>query len=205
MRKQWVRQMTILTGVLILFLSGVFAVIQNQEQPAAVPETVTGIDAETVTGDDEQVAAITLGRKVYGEQRCAICHSIGGVGNSRSPLDDVGQRLTAEEIRNWIIAPPELNLDMSNRAHDAKQAYQDLPEAELDALVLYLQSLSGSVASTAVTQPEEEVDEEVDPDDQVAAAESVEDTCLDCHTDKQRLIDTAGPEQEVIKESVGAG
>ena len=37
----------------------------------------------------------------------------------------------------------------------------------------------------------------------VKAAES--DECAACHTDKQRLIDTARPEEVVEKESAGAG
>jgi hypothetical protein len=31
------------------------------------------------------------------------------------------------------------------------------------------------------------------------------DQCVECHTNKQQLIDTAAPEQEVVEESEGAG
>ena len=42
------------------------------------------------------------GEKVYAEQKCSVCHAIGGKGNAKGPLDDVGSKLTAEEIRAWI-------------------------------------------------------------------------------------------------------
>jgi len=38
-----------------------------------------------------------------------------------------------------------------------------------------------------------------------AAGESAVDYCLECHTDQQRLIDTADPEEEVINENKGEG
>jgi len=36
-------------------------------------------------------------------------------------------------------------------------------------------------------------------------AEPQQDNCVDCHTDKSQLIDTAKPEEVVEKESEGAG
>lgn len=38
-----------------------------------------------------------------------------------------------------------------------------------------------------------------------AQPEETVDYCLECHTDKDRLIDTARPEEEVISESKGEG
>jgi len=38
-----------------------------------------------------------------------------------------------------------------------------------------------------------------------SAADIPEDHCLNCHTDKDRLIDTAAPEEEVVEESSGEG
>ena len=39
----------------------------------------------------------------------------------------------------------------------------------------------------------------------VPIAYAKSDHCLDCHSDKQQLIDTAKPEEVVEKESTGAG
>ena len=39
---------------------------------------------------------------------------------------------------------------------------------------------------------------------EMAPAEQVN-YCIECHTDKDELVDTAAPEQEVVEESEGAG
>ena len=44
---------------------------------------------------------------------------------------------------------------------------------------------------------------DVPQETEVAAAEV--DYCVECHTDKQQLIDTAAPEEVVVEESEGAG
>lgn len=75
------------------------------------------------------------GEKVYEEQKCRLCHAIGGQGNRRNPLDGVGSRLDEESIRKWIVAPQEMDPKVK------KKAYPDLPAEQLEALVSYLQSL----------------------------------------------------------------
>ncbi len=83
----------------------------------------------------DTTAQVARGKQVYTEQRCQRCHSIAGAGNRRYPLDGIGSRLTAGEIRKWIVAPREMNPKVSKRAYDK------LPAADLEALVVYLQSL----------------------------------------------------------------
>ena len=51
-------------------------------------------------------ALIERGVKVYAEQKCGVCHSIDGKGNVKGPLDDVGMRLSADELREWTVHPP---------------------------------------------------------------------------------------------------
>jgi len=80
---------------------------------------------------------IERGKNVYIAQRCSQCHAIGGVGNRRSPLDGVGDRLKEDEIRKWIVAPQEMNPKVR------KKAYDKLRPDELEALVAYLMSLKG--------------------------------------------------------------
>lgn len=79
---------------------------------------------------------LAAGREVYEKQSCSVCHSIAGEGSPRSPLDGVGSRLDADEIRLWIVNPQEA------RPGVRKPAFDDLPDAEVDALVAYLQSLT---------------------------------------------------------------
>ena len=104
------------TGLLIVVFALVFAVIQNPTDDAQVvapdqgrlptPEAGLGAPATKDTnGPAPQADPIARGRTVYAEQRCRACHSIAGEGNTRSPLDGVGGRLTEKQIRLWSVAP----------------------------------------------------------------------------------------------------
>ena len=42
------------------------------------------------------------GAKVFADQKCSLCHSVAGKGNAKGPLDDVGSKLSAADIRAWI-------------------------------------------------------------------------------------------------------
>ena len=52
-----------------------------------------------------QDAKIERAQKVYVEKKCANCHSIAGKGNKKGPLDEVGTKLSAAEIKEWIADP----------------------------------------------------------------------------------------------------
>ena len=85
---------------------------------------------------------IKKGEQVYVAQKCSVCHSIAGKGGKQSPLDGVGSKLSADEIRQWIVEP----IEMAKKTSSAKKPpmpkkYDKLPPAELDALVAYMQSL----------------------------------------------------------------
>ena len=87
-------------------------------------------------------AMIKKGQDVYAAQKCSTCHSIAGKGKKVSPLDGVGSKLTAEEIRAWIVTPAE----MTKKTNSTKKPvmpnkYSKLPADEIDALVAYMQSL----------------------------------------------------------------
>ena len=84
--------------------------------------------------------AIQTGQKVYTAQKCSVCHSIGGTGNKKGPLDGVGSKLTADEIRLWITQAPEMTAKTNASRKPVMKAYT-LPKEELDGLVAYLASL----------------------------------------------------------------
>jgi cytochrome c2 len=88
-----------------------------------------------------QDAKIQKGIKVYADQKCAMCHSIEGKGNVKGPLDGVGTKLTAAEIKDWIVDPKKMTEKTKAERKPFMKAYPSLPADELDALVVYMQSL----------------------------------------------------------------
>ncbi len=91
----------------------------------------------------QEAASVQRGKEVYDGQRCSLCHAVAGRGNAKGPLDTVGSRLSADEIRNWIVSPQDMP-SPTNRT-PAMRAYPSLPPDDLAALVAYLQSLTGGV------------------------------------------------------------
>lgn len=88
-----------------------------------------------------QAQAQDAGVAVYTAQRCALCHSLGGRGNAKGPLDGVGAKMTADDIRKWIVSPAEMTAKAASTRKPAMRAYPNLPKADLDALVAYLAAL----------------------------------------------------------------
>ena len=81
------------------------------------------------------------GEAVYAEQKCALCHSIAGKGNPRGSLDGVGAKLSAEDIRQWIVNPKEMTAKTKADRKPPMKAYPNLSTGDVDALVAYLQTL----------------------------------------------------------------
>jgi mono/diheme cytochrome c family protein len=81
------------------------------------------------------------GEAVYAEQKCSVCHSVAGKGNPRGSLDGVGAKLSADDIRQWIVSPQEMAAKTRAERKPPMRSYPNLPAGDLDALVAYLQSL----------------------------------------------------------------
>ena len=90
----------------------------------------------------QDAAAVKKGQAVYEAQKCSMCHSIAGKGSKVSPLDGVGKKLSADEIRQWIVNPAEMTAKTKSTKKPPMPAkYGKLPPADIDALVAYMQSL----------------------------------------------------------------
>lgn len=90
----------------------------------------------------QDAAQIKRGQEVYTAQKCSVCHAIAGAGNKQNPLDKVGSKLTADDIRNWITHPTEAAAKVtSTKKPPMQDRYSKLPAADIDALVAYMQSL----------------------------------------------------------------
>jgi hypothetical protein len=80
--------------------------------------------------------------QVFVTQKCTQCHSIAGKGNKKGALDDVGKKLTAAQIREWIVdpvgaaakttPPPTRKPPMKKKA---------IPGSDVDVLVDFLATL----------------------------------------------------------------
>ncbi|MGB2716549.1 MAG: cytochrome c [Vicinamibacterales bacterium] len=91
-----------------------------------------------------QDAKTTKAMDIFVKQKCTTCHSIAGRGSKKGPLDDVGGKLTAAQIREWLVdpvgmaaktqPPPTRKPPMKKKALSAD---------EIDALVAYLSTLKG--------------------------------------------------------------
>jgi mono/diheme cytochrome c family protein len=82
------------------------------------------------------------GQEVYTAQKCQVCHAIAGKGGKANPLDGVGAKLSADDIRQWITHPTEAAAKAKSTKKPPMPAkYGSLPAADLDALVAYMASL----------------------------------------------------------------
>jgi mono/diheme cytochrome c family protein len=87
-----------------------------------------------------QDAKVAKGEKVYADQKCALCHSIGDKGNNKGPLDGVGTKLKADELREWIVDAKGMTVKTKATRKPDMKAYA-LPKDDVDALVAYMATL----------------------------------------------------------------
>lgn len=131
MREKLARWLALLTGVLLVAAALGFAAFQNRQQAAPAPPA-------PAPSDDP---VLTAGKRVFEEQGCMLCHSVGEEGDKQHPLDGAGSRLSAAQIRDFIAPPESMRASLSAEVFETKQQFRALPAQDLDALAAYLGSL----------------------------------------------------------------
>ena len=99
------------------------------------------LTAASATANAQDAAKIAQGEKLYAAQKCSMCHSIGDKGNKKGPLDGVGTKLSADEIRQWLIEPDKMAAKVKSTRTPVMKPYTKLSKDEIDALVAYMESL----------------------------------------------------------------
>jgi len=102
----------------------------------AIALVLTGAPA-LLRADDAapDAAKVEKGTQVFAAQKCSMCHAIAGKGNSKNPLDDVGSKLTVDQIKAYVTNPK------GAKADSKMKAYPTLAAEDLDALATYLSTL----------------------------------------------------------------
>ena len=95
------------------------------------------VAAATAAGAQDKAAK---GEKVYADQKCAMCHSIGDKGNKKGPLDGVGTKYNAADLKAWVVDATGMTAKTKSDRKPAMKNYT-LPDEDVDALVAYMQTL----------------------------------------------------------------
>ena len=85
-------------------------------------------------------SAVEKGAVVFGAHKCTLCHSLDGKGNAKGPLDGIGSKLKAEEIRQWLTTPVEMAAKANATRKPPMKSFSTLPKEDLDALVAFIAS-----------------------------------------------------------------
>jgi mono/diheme cytochrome c family protein len=88
-----------------------------------------------------QDAKVEKGKQVFAANNCKMCHSIAGVGNPKGSLDEVGTKLTAVEIKQWIADPAAMTAKTKAERKPAMKLTKPISAEDSDALVAYLATL----------------------------------------------------------------
>jgi mono/diheme cytochrome c family protein len=80
------------------------------------------------------------GEKIFTDQKCSLCHSVAGKGNTKGALDGVGAKLSEADIRAWITDAQAMTTKTNATRKPVMKQYS-LPKDDVDALVAYVASL----------------------------------------------------------------
>ena len=93
----------------------------------------------------QDAAKIEKGKQVYDAAmpKCKTCHSVGGAGNAKGPLDGVGSKLKADEVKAWMRTPREMTEKTKAVRKPFMPVYpkEKMSDEDLEALTAYMLSL----------------------------------------------------------------
>ena len=85
---------------------------------------------------------VKKGEELFTSQKCTMCHSVADKGNKKYPLDGIGGKLSAADIKEWIVNPDAMQAKQTGPKPVMKmKSFKTLPAADVDALVAYMGSL----------------------------------------------------------------
>ena len=92
-----------------------------------------------VSGEDKAAR----GKQLFEEQKCRMCHNLGGAGNLKgAALDGVGSKHAPDVLKMWLTQPKEMAQKAGSTRKPPMQSFAKLPPADIDALVAYLATLA---------------------------------------------------------------
>jgi mono/diheme cytochrome c family protein len=87
-----------------------------------------------------QDAKVTKGEKVFADQKCAMCHSVGDKGNKKGPLDGVATKYSGADLHAWVVDAKAMTVKTKAPRKPEMKNYA-LPKEDVEALVAYMQTL----------------------------------------------------------------
>lgn len=101
------------------------------------------VAATTLLGVLPGVAAAQAdrGSQVYTAQKCSMCHAVAGKGNAKGPLEGVGAKYSAADLKEWIVNAKGMTGKTKATRKPVMRDFSALPAADVDALVAYLRTL----------------------------------------------------------------
>ena len=86
-------------------------------------------------------AKVAAGAKIFEEVKCTTCHGPEGRAKDKQlSLVGIYPKVSAADIRKWIVSPAEMTAKLPRQPVMPMKKI-DLTEAQVDALVAYVQSL----------------------------------------------------------------
>ena len=95
--------------------------------------------ASAGTAAAQDAKQVEAGKKLYETYNCQKCHKIGDVGKLTT-LDGVASKLSAEDIKKWLVSPDEMTAKLKKKPK-VKMKTQDYKPGEVDAVMAYLLTL----------------------------------------------------------------